>query len=590
MVTWPPSYPNVAHNPMVVPTDTVVVTQGDGTSFRAQLSDLPAPASTPFVVTPEQFGAIGNGSVDDSGAFQSALNALAILGGGLVKCTPSRNYLFRFPVCLVGSNLTVDCTGCEISSDLSTAGRPYGPIWQIGNSREWNLTTIVANRAQGNFSSGFSNASFTDTPLGTYPGPTSSSIVSSNCYIFGGRFVFSDAVNQTGNYAVQFSNCAKSGAWGYTSRNASQAFGFGSDVAPNNPYAVQCFVHDIIVEQANPFHTYYAIGFHGYASQCYDWDCQCIYGSPDGTPDGNLWSSSYAQNCVSKNSGGDCGRGTNGQGFLFGTNSTNCTVIGGYVSRAKQAFANGGPLSITAATGNVFQACVAWNVDYLIAMSSHYCLFSDVHGYNIATAELLFANVNASNNRIVNCDNARMVPPSGQAVVWGAIFNQIEGRTGIRQVVIRPWEYLRFLDATSTNIQSQGPHSLAFNTFTGSVTMRVPLSTLGNFTAFTDVKLFGNLAAGSHTAGASAVFNIIQTGPTPVTGNTSSSDVVIQGPFTFTPPTDSTYDYTFEYAAPLDVGSLGDPAYTSDIWLQIVITNPTAGSTIKDGTLSGYSA
>lgn len=539
----------------------------------------------------EQFGARAAGPPDagndDSGAIQTLLNFLAA-NGGRAAATPGKTYPIRYPLCVLGSKVVLDNTGAELLSDMARTGRSYGPIVQLGNSREFNLTTINALRAAGTLTGTFVNAGYTDTPINTFPGITSPYLVAFDCEYTGGLLAYYDDVAVTGNDAVQHSNAARCKSYGYRTRNAAEAFQFGSDTTPNTPYALDCTAYDIVVEVTNQAHTYYGAGFHGYQKNCWAWNVQVIKGCVDGTPDGNMWSASFGQGGGIMDSGGDCGRGANGQGFLTGANAINVKVLGCYVTRAKQAFADEAPLTVTSTQGNQIANCVADDVDYLMSLASHHALFSNVRGSNVQVAEILAVNVNGAQNRLVACDNARIVEPAGQAAGWTVSNNQIEGRSGQRQVVIRPWEYINILDATATKIQQQGAHSVLLNAFTGTLTMRVPISEISGFTRISDAKVFGNINTGGMSAGSSVTWSIIQTGSAPTTGNTSTADVTIFGPTTITPPSNTTFDFTIEYASAIPALGLAD--YTSDLWIVITYTNPTNASAIKDGTVTGYPA
>lgn len=59
-------------------------------------------------ISVSQFGAVGDGATDDSASIQAALNAAALLGGGVVRCLAGKNHIIRTPLSMSGDHVTLD--------------------------------------------------------------------------------------------------------------------------------------------------------------------------------------------------------------------------------------------------------------------------------------------------------------------------------------------------------------------------------------------------------------------------------------------------------------------------------------------------
>ena len=381
---------------------------------------------TPRTVYPEQFGATAAGEphsgADDSLAFQRALDAIS--EGGTLECREGAVYPLRYPIVVHGRGVNVNLNGARLLTDLARKDRAPATLVNIGDSREWNREGIARRRAAGDLFNHFENPGFIDIGQRIEPGEARTNIergyfppaadapdkgfTAWDCHVFGGEIFYYDDVAFSGNYGVQFSNAANCSAQQLRLRNSAQGFGFGSDVAPRTPYAAGCAAHDILVMQVNQAHTYYGAGFHGYARDCHDWNVTVARGCVAGSKDGNLWATNYALDCSSRNTGGECGRGSNGEGFLVGANSRRCTVEEGWVRNARRGFVNFGPLDIAPADANRFANSRATDVDYLISLQSRRARFDNIHGEQVLRAELLADNVNATGNRLCGVDLSRI--------------------------------------------------------------------------------------------------------------------------------------------------------------------------------------
>jgi len=67
-------------------------------------------------VTPEQFGAVGDGITDDSPAIQAAINSL--ITGGVIDFKTNKNYLISDPLLLTYDNMKLNGNGCNFISGM----------------------------------------------------------------------------------------------------------------------------------------------------------------------------------------------------------------------------------------------------------------------------------------------------------------------------------------------------------------------------------------------------------------------------------------------------------------------------------------
>ncbi len=364
------------------------------------------------VIFPEWFGATGQGDpregADDSGAIQLACDSLSDGAGGVIQGAQGRTYPTRFVICVVGDKVILDFSKSEILSDQGRAGRPYAGMWvQIGNSRESNLALIRQRRLAGDFKQGVENPQFADVQAYLYPEADSFGATSRDCAVLlqSGRFF--DDIRSIGCYGVHFSNTVRGYARIDRARNASQCFGFGSDVVPRTPYAIDCVIDVGTIERPNINGSYYSVGFFGYAVRCTSFGGRVLQGVLDGARDGNLAATNLARDCLLDGASGECGRGANGQGYLFGRYSARCYVTRSSVSNAKQGFATDIENVHSMADSCAYLDCSAVDVDILSYAASGYTIFDNVRGQKVKT-DLMLTGQLARNNIFHSIDHARI--------------------------------------------------------------------------------------------------------------------------------------------------------------------------------------
>lgn len=433
---------------------------------------------------------LGTG-MDDSLAIQTVLDLADSEGGGRVMLCAGRVYYSRFPLFVMGENIVFDLNGATIQSDMgNSATRSVGPIVQLGNCREWNRVSVDANRAASDFTTSFVNTGYADPSPGAvapfnYPEDDGSwTVEGRNVHFVGNGAIieFLGAAYRHGRYATQVSNCVDFTVSDYLTIGAGQAWGLGSDVIPNTPYAFRGHVWGVRATAPAAGYTYYANGFGGYGKYCTVRDCIALetevpYRPPyyttadwttgetvavddlrktevyyyrattpgvcgatppthssgtvsDGAVDwvlagrvvgqhGNVAAFSLMYDSHASNVGGKCG---NWEG---GNNQGLLMYVGTLKSSVSDSTIVGakngfasGNNDITEAESNLYRDCIGISCTNLIQITGKNCRHINVRGVGTRRSELNATNTNGSSCEFDNCDLDRILWPEYTAVSW----------------------------------------------------------------------------------------------------------------------------------------------------------------------------
>lgn len=145
------------------------------------------------IVTLAQYGAIGNGIVDDAVAIQNCFNAIAAAGGGIVYADPGKTYYVTIAP-IIGLKTMFDMQGATLNMNLGH-GNPENGIRFRSFSGIRNGTVNVTNASSVGSSQGFFGACLS---IGDYNvnGDTvaSPSVYSTATNIYVGNMTFNNAI------------------------------------------------------------------------------------------------------------------------------------------------------------------------------------------------------------------------------------------------------------------------------------------------------------------------------------------------------------------------------------------------------------
>jgi len=103
-----------------------------------------ASAATLSYVTPQDYGALGNGTADDTAAVQNAVNALALSSTQRTLYVPDGTYKLTAPISIT-RGISILGEGCEPYKDLVTSKRGNGSWFHIAHAGVgFNIKPVVA--------------------------------------------------------------------------------------------------------------------------------------------------------------------------------------------------------------------------------------------------------------------------------------------------------------------------------------------------------------------------------------------------------------------------------------------------------------
>lgn len=175
------------------------------------------------VVSPEQFGAVGNGTADDAAKLQAALNRAA---GGVLRLTPGRTYGIGSAL-VIPSRTTLDARGATIkriaNSDNMIRNTMDGVTGGYGTSIDWSIIGGVWDGNGANFTTACTLIVIGHTQRANIIGITSQNVPtfhhievngSRDVRIVDCTFIGGNEQGLQGNEAIQIDHCySGSGTW-----------------------------------------------------------------------------------------------------------------------------------------------------------------------------------------------------------------------------------------------------------------------------------------------------------------------------------------------------------------------------------------
>lgn len=159
------SYPLITS---VAANDLLLVHQDStGVEKTVKYSDL---VSSGYVINVKAYGAVGNGTTDDSAAVQAAFNA-AVYGSVILFPATSASYVINTPITVPISNITIVGYGATLSNTSDTQYRKF----TISGSKSFiKIEGLVFNGGYSGMATNYSNGTISIT--------NSSQISIDNCY------------------------------------------------------------------------------------------------------------------------------------------------------------------------------------------------------------------------------------------------------------------------------------------------------------------------------------------------------------------------------------------------------------------------
>ncbi|MBU9825140.1 glycosyl hydrolase family 28-related protein [Rahnella perminowiae] len=351
------------------------------------------------------FGAVGDGVTDDSLAFQSALTAAHLMGGGRVFVpTPGVEYRLTYPIFLF-SNTELFGTGAScriIMEDPTLAIKGRGCI-VIGSSNEINRDKAITAYNAGTFPfASVTDRSFVNPNLGAFLRDNQQFVQSSKCSVHDlylvARYTGS---NLDGGYGVNMVNsqfCSVYNIWG---EGWTQLIGIGSDVTPETPSNYECHAYNLHVITPNQNKTYYSIGFIANSTDCSIKCAKQIQPMAPGSANGSGVATNVVENIeIADIFIPDLGRTMSSEGILL-NNAKNCSVKNIHIGNAITAVSTYYTLSEfnDKSKPNFINGIIAVDCDQAISIYSKNTTIDNVMTKN-CLYELYFGNLNATENTI----------------------------------------------------------------------------------------------------------------------------------------------------------------------------------------------
>lgn len=391
------------------------------------------------------FGAKGDGVTDDSLAFQRAMMAAHLLGGGRVFVpTPAVEYRLTYPVFFFdNTELFGTGPGCRVVMENPTSATRGRGNFVIGSSVEVNRDKAIAAYEAGTYpDASIYDATFVNPPIGSFLKDNQSYVQSSNCSIHD-LYLVAKYTGSTlnGGYAVIMNNAQHCHAYNIWGEGWTQLIGMGSDVTPETPSNYECHAWDLFCQIPNQDKTYYSIGFIANSSYCSIKRARQAVPMVAGTQNGSGIATNAVEYCdISDIYIPDLGRTVSSEGVLL-QNARGCRVNNIHIGNAINAVATYYTLAAfnDSTKPNVISGVSAFGCDHAISLRAKYAIIDDVKPLN-CTYDLYFGNLNASNNTI----RARMENIGFNTDQFPLLYFQNNTVTGwrLRYKYVRPSEML----------------------------------------------------------------------------------------------------------------------------------------------------